>query len=467
MAHFLNKKYKTRISDTDYDIISLGRKYVIGQESKTEFGKSSKDYIEMNIFNTNGTLLDSIRLDETNKYIDEDGEFKINPGIIMRRNGYFSGDYEIEFNFLREVAGSSESVLVNQNNEIYTGEYEVLIDGTIMAVPPNIEPGPGGFEGPEFVPFPLREIDYKYYIHQISNSKKELRLATLPIKDEEYKRQFNLLTEQQSVVYANSNTDNISFDNPNSNQSNQFTLGTDSEIKLDESMVGGDFVINDAFEIMNLENLNDQDDGFEITIGGKGANQHYGPGGDAYINRGDQDTSNNISFEDTFNQLSIDSDQKQNRKLLEQAIQLKQDSGLKLFDGAFLMGFKTAEHIGGFPFQINLTLSDLNKINFLKPKLIVKLKGIDLASGNVFESESKQKYSGNGTKGTIPIPTFHKEFGALYSVEFDLTFELNGLKRGFRIFRPNLFAVIPDYNISVGEENLRPATQFVSQGFNF
>ena len=47
------------------------------------------------------------------------------------------------------------------------------------------------------------------------------------------------------MLGQNSNTDNISFDNPNSNQSNQFTLGTDSEIKLDKSMVGGDFVIND------------------------------------------------------------------------------------------------------------------------------------------------------------------------------------------------------------------------------
>ena len=57
--------------------------------------------------------------------------FKINPGIIMRRNGYFSGDYEIEFNFLREVGGSSESVLVNENNEIYTGEYFVSNRGLI------------------------------------------------------------------------------------------------------------------------------------------------------------------------------------------------------------------------------------------------------------------------------------------------------------------------------------------------
>ena len=39
MAHFLNKKYKSKISDTDYDIISLGRKTTLGKEEGTEFGK--------------------------------------------------------------------------------------------------------------------------------------------------------------------------------------------------------------------------------------------------------------------------------------------------------------------------------------------------------------------------------------------------------------------------------------------
>ena len=37
MAHFLSKKYKTKISDTDYDIISLGRKTTLGKKEKTEF----------------------------------------------------------------------------------------------------------------------------------------------------------------------------------------------------------------------------------------------------------------------------------------------------------------------------------------------------------------------------------------------------------------------------------------------
>ena len=451
MAHFLNKKYKTKISDTDYDIISLGRKTTLGGKEGTEFGKSSRDYIEMNIFNTNGTLLDSIRLDETNKYIDESGEFKINPGIIMRRNGYFSGDYEIEFNFLREVAGSSESVLVNQNNEIYTGEYDVLIDGSV------VERTTGK---------PLREIDYKYYVHQISNSKKEIRLATLPIKDEQYKKQFNSLTEQKLITYANTTEDVVNFDNPNSNQTNQFTLGTDSSIQLDKSMIGGDFVINDAFEIMDLTNLNRDNDGFQITIGGKGANRHYGPGDEGYINRGDQDPSNNINLDDTFRRIANDSDRGEEFDLLGLARNAKQDSGLLLFDGAFIMGYKTAG-VHGFPFQINTTISDLNKIDFLQPELSVKLRGVDLVSGDVFESESKQKYNGSGTRGTLPIPTNHRLQGGLYSAEFNLSYELNGIKRGFTIFRPNLFVVIPTYKDKEAGENVRPGQEFVTQGINF
>ena len=35
-------------------------------------------------------------------------------------------------------------------------------------------------------------------------------------------------------------------------------------------MIGGDFVINGEIEIMDLTNLSRDNDGFQITIGGKG-----------------------------------------------------------------------------------------------------------------------------------------------------------------------------------------------------
>ena len=48
MAHWIDKKQKTRISDADYNILSKGMKKTIGAEGNT-FGLSSKDYVEMNI----------------------------------------------------------------------------------------------------------------------------------------------------------------------------------------------------------------------------------------------------------------------------------------------------------------------------------------------------------------------------------------------------------------------------------
>ena len=138
MAHWIDKKQKTRISDADYNILSKGMKKTIGAEGNT-FGLSSKDYIEMNIFTSEGTFLDSIRLDEPKQYINVEGKFEINPGIILRRNGYFSGDYDIEFAFFREIAGSNQNVLVDSNKEIYTGEYDVATDGRILKEGTNKE----------------------------------------------------------------------------------------------------------------------------------------------------------------------------------------------------------------------------------------------------------------------------------------------------------------------------------------
>ncbi|MAG49560.1 hypothetical protein CMO86_07875, partial [Candidatus Woesearchaeota archaeon] len=86
MAHFLDKKSKSRISDADYSILSTGKKVTLGGENNT-FGKSSRDYIEMNIYTTTGTFLDSIKLNEPNQYVNVNNEFEINPGVILRRNG--------------------------------------------------------------------------------------------------------------------------------------------------------------------------------------------------------------------------------------------------------------------------------------------------------------------------------------------------------------------------------------------
>ena len=461
MAHWIDKKQKTRISDADYNILSKGMKNTIGAEGNT-FGLSSKDYIEMNIFSTTGTFLESIRLDEPKQYINVVGEFEINPGVILRRNGYFSGDYDIEFAFFREIAGSNQNVLVDSNKEIYTGEYDVTIDGRILKEGTNKE---------------LEELEYKYFVHQISNDKREIRLATLPINNEVYKREFEGLGEQESVIYPKTiGQDVLNFDNPSSNNSKEFVLNNNSNIQLTKDLIGGELIINDAFEIMDLSDLNQDNDGFGIFLQDKGGKQNvYGnyQAGNDNINFGDK---NNLSTKQDFinycfQDLGIDDGDGSGKAgtLSDIVVELKSDlgdasSGRPLLGGAYLMGYKTSKNYG-FPFRIDTTISDLDKIAKLDPKLKIKIKGIDLVSGDEFESTFSPKFYGNGTKGTIPIPQNHKSFGGLYSAEFNLTFDINGTRRGITIYRPNLFAVIPDYKIS--DEESEPAKQFIRQGFNY
>ncbi len=484
MTHFLDKKYKSQISDKDFDILFSGKKKRV---ENPVFGESSRDYIEMNIFNTNGNFLESIRVGEVKEYIDTEGEFNINPGIILRRNGYFSGDYNIEFNFLREIAGSNQTVLVDSNKEIYTGEYDVLIDGRIVKKGTTRE---------------LTELDYKYYIEDISSDKKEVRLATLPIKNDRYKQEFKSLAEKQATIYPKDigqdvlNFDNLSLKPP----STEFVLNNNSNITLDKSLIGSELIINDAYEIMDLTEFGAENDGFAIFLQSSAVSEWvtnqqtnrtlatllpttqtkqflYGAykAGNSRINFGDKD---NLSTEDDFrnycfNDLAIDDgkDAKSSasKKLSNIATELKSNlgnlsSGRPFLGGAYIMGYKTSKTFG-FPFIIATTISDLDKIQKLSPELTIKIKGIDLVSGNEFESTFNPKYYGNETKGTIPIPTDHKRFGGLYSAEFNLEFDVNGTRRGLKIYRPNLFAVIPDYKIS--NEESEPAEEFIRQGFNY
>jgi hypothetical protein len=456
MAHWIDKKYKSskEISDKDMDILSTGKKRVVGENDKESpvFGGSSRDYIEMNIFTPNESFLESIRLGEVNKYIDQSGEFKINPGVILRRNGYFSGEYQIEFNFLREIAGSNKPVLVDDNNQIYTGEFDVLIDGRIVKQGTESE---------------VRELDYKYYIEDISNNKKEIRLATLPIKNNRYKKEFSGLGEQSTVIYPTleglgAGTDVVKFDNPANNTSNEFRLNSNSNITLDKSLIGGEFIINDAFELMDLSDLGVENDGFSI-----GCHKVGKFAGDS-IRLGDKKNGTGIQyflenvFGDTGTYASYKGGETEMSKL---ATEIKGDSGVLFFGGAYTIGFRTIKRGGGFPIEINTTITDLDNIKYLEPELTAKIKGRDLVdTSRTFENTSKINFTGNGTKTLLPVPTNHETFGALYDVEFNLTFDINGTRRGITIYRPNLFCVLPTYK---KKDDSRALETFVGQGINW
>ena len=269
--------------------------------------------------------------------------------------------------------------------------------------------------------------------------------------------------EQSTVIYPTleglgDGTDILKFKNPASNTDKEFTLDSNSNITLDKSLIGGEFIINDAFELMDLSDLGVENDGFSIGTEVK----KYKNG---RINLGDRTagTGQDYFFENCFQHIGIEGNTDKEKDLSRIATEIKDSSGRQLFGGAYVTGFRTTRTIG-FPVIINTTITDLDNIVELSPELKVKLKGIDMVSGNTFESNSTIPFT-PGISQTIPIPTTHKSFGGLYSAEFNLTFEVNGTRRGLTIYRPNLVAVIPDYRIS--DEDRDPAEEFVRSGVNY
>ena len=251
----------SRLKPNDYEILDSGTyRSQVGKEmgvDSPEFGLSATDYIEMVISTPTGVFLDSFviaRGDECTQYkiLDENNQpiFSINPGIFMREKGYFSGEYNIEFNFLREVAGSEQGVLVDRENKIYNGTYFVNNRGLIY------KGGEINIDELEKDEFLLREKDYKFYVDEISADRTEVRLATLPIKSERYNTEFKGLGSDEIVLdYKETleDTGDKMFEIPNL-QSNT----------LPQNIIGGELVIRDAYKVPGL-NITDKT--FDALVG--------------------------------------------------------------------------------------------------------------------------------------------------------------------------------------------------------
>ena len=179
-------------------------------------------------------------------------------GQYVRDLGYNRGTYKIVFNFLREIGGSTNDVLVKKSDRsIYTGEWMIDTDGRILASYHDATASNGGSvplldnEGNEIE---LDVVDNKYWIQEVSPSRTELRLRPNPaIDDPIYHEQFRLLgytclsysdISGQSHITFVGNTPSVWERNAKINVSEG-----QLDITLNELMAGGTLIIRDAFII--------------------------------------------------------------------------------------------------------------------------------------------------------------------------------------------------------------------------
>ena len=97
------------------------------------------------------------------------------------------------YNFLRLVAGSYENILVDINDNRYYGDYHVMSEGykddQIMSGAEHTEAS-----------YNLYLKEYKYYIHEVSPTRKEVRLAIQSIgNDSNYSKDFFNLQRNEKL----------------------------------------------------------------------------------------------------------------------------------------------------------------------------------------------------------------------------------------------------------------------------
>ena len=229
----------SRLNKTDLELLQTGQSVDLSAEENAylggEFTENPNDYVEVLIYDAKENFLESAVVDSQD-YIP-DGGIKLKTGTILRKLGYEKGRYIVKYNFLRKVAGSYENILVGANNQRYTGEFD-----------PNNKTDIDRIGNDLFIK------EYKYFIHEISPSKLEVRLAVDTIKEPEhnyrYLRDFyNMQKTTKRVASLGDEELSLKFIKPDNNEiGKSFELQfVNSSNTFTQQMLGGTINLNQAF----------------------------------------------------------------------------------------------------------------------------------------------------------------------------------------------------------------------------
>ena len=237
----LNASKISTLNDRDSSLLVSNEKIQHGSDQDNYLGPpfgTSDDYIEVLIYDTQNNFLESGVVDSTDYSFDEEeGGIKIKTGTVLRKMGYDRGRFKVLYNFLRKIAGSYETVVTDVNGNVYNGEVDEREIGNSLFIKEN-----------------------KYPIHEISDSRTELRLISQNIKDENYLRRFYKLGTKETKYQADETPiSNIEFagtaeQQPTSKEIKFIGVTGMNEGIFDESMKGGKIIIPNFFVVGKRQN---------------------------------------------------------------------------------------------------------------------------------------------------------------------------------------------------------------------
>ena len=200
------------------------------------FGSNKNDYIEAFLYDTNDNLLETSIVEESDYSIDGES-VKLKTGTILRKMGYDRGRYRVRYNFLRKVAGSYETILVDSDNKIWNGAYHIMDDGTIM-------------DGETHSDSTYKKLfikENKYILHEISPTRTEIRLIGQNIDDKQYQDDLFFAGKDRRKEKVDFSLNFHDEKNVNSEEVLSDSLILKASQDVPKSYAGGLLYLNDVF----------------------------------------------------------------------------------------------------------------------------------------------------------------------------------------------------------------------------
>lgn len=219
------------------------------------------DILIICVYSPTGELLQESPLSINNLNFDQNGEFiDLDIGQHLRDLGFTEGEYDVEYKFLRRLAGREQSVFVDDQGKVWYGKVdEKEINGEIRFFT---------FIGDEKSTNQRKELferEFNYIISDISPDKTELIVEVdKQLKNSSYKNNLKAMGEVIEYRPTKKNeSGGIKFDSKDPYVL-EFDIDTNDR-GFTQNMVGGEIVIPKMYKISGLEDTDNSDsfDDFE------------------------------------------------------------------------------------------------------------------------------------------------------------------------------------------------------------
>lgn len=232
-------------------------KYFNPEKVYSSFGRDLyNDFLVLCVYDLDYSLLveKTLALDEVD-FVDDGDYIDINVGQHLRDLGFIDGEYEVEYKFLRRLAGRTRPVYVDSRGIVYNGEVQRRMDDDVIRYYKS--PGKNERNTNQLEELFIRE--FKYPITDISPERTEFILSLDErIQNVEYKNdlvEMGQMIEYKPVIKGGSGT--IKFDPKNPYQL-EFEID-DTDRGFTQNMVGGQLIIPRLYKVTGLEDEENED----------------------------------------------------------------------------------------------------------------------------------------------------------------------------------------------------------------